>query len=251
MDQVGGVGPELLAPGQLLCLSTDYQRCGHGQAGNSWEAEPGRNLLLSLRFQPTWCPATSEFALSQALALAVARTVSEALRRAGAAQWAGRVRLKWPNDVYVADRKIAGLLLQHTLRGAYIRQTVAGVGLNVNQTTFRSDAPNPVSLRQLTGHSLSRPALLRTLLGHLRARLGQLQRAETSAAETDGTAQNNPLHQPYLRLLYRREQLCRYADAQGTFLARICGVEPTGRLLLTDQDGRLRRYAFKQVSYLP
>ena len=128
------------APFELF--TADFQTAGHGQRGTVWEAERGQNLLFSFRFHPQFLPAARQFALSEALSLAIVR----ALRPLGV-----EATVKWPNDIYVGQRKLCGMLLEHTLAGNAIATTLTGVGVNVNQTDFQGDAPNPVSLRQLLG----------------------------------------------------------------------------------------------------
>ena len=120
---------------EFVLMTTDYQTAGHGQKGTSWEAERGENLLFSFVFHPTLIPALQQFALSEALALGI---------RAALLSFVGEgITVKWPNDIYWQDKKIAGILLTHTLCGATIATTLTGVGLNVNQRTFISDAPTP------------------------------------------------------------------------------------------------------------
>ena len=143
------------APFELF--TADFQTAGHGQRGTVWEAERGQNLLFSFRFHPQFLPAARQFALSEALSLAIVR----ALRPLGV-----EATVKWPNDIYVGQRKLCGMLLEHTLAGNAIATTLTGVGVNVNQTDFQGDAPNPVSLRQLLGRSPDRAALLGEILRH-------------------------------------------------------------------------------------
>ncbi|MDE5927427.1 MAG: biotin--[acetyl-CoA-carboxylase] ligase, partial [Duncaniella sp.] len=117
------------------------QTAGRGQRGNSWEAEPGCNITLSLLLRPEGLHPARQFVISQAVSLAIADLVSHFV--------AAPVSIKWPNDIYVDDRKICGILIENTITGTSIDRTIVGIGLNVNQTEFRSDAPNPVSMRQL------------------------------------------------------------------------------------------------------
>ena len=136
---------------EFVLATTDYQTAGRGQRGNHWEAERGKNLLFGFLFHPTLVPVTHQFALSEALALAVRAALAE---HAG-----GGVTVKWPNDVYWHDYKIAGMLLEHDVCGTQIATTLTGVGINVNQTVFESDAPNPISLMKITGNHHSRAEL--------------------------------------------------------------------------------------------
>lgn len=217
--------------GQGLLLTADYQTAGHGQRGTQWESAAGRNLLFSLRFAPCGIGARGQFALSEALALSVVEALD------GTA--AGCFFVKWPNDIYWADKKIGGMLLEHTLSGGDIVTVLAGVGLNVNQERFAGAAPNPVSLFQIKGEATDRTSLLEEIMRRFDAYLCLLSHGETAR-----------LHRRYLERLYRREGLHSYRDAQGRFEARITDVAPDGTLHLTDAAGRTRHYLFKEVQFM-
>ena len=122
---------------------TDTQRAGRGQRGNSWESQPGKNLTFSLLLRPEHIPANQQFLLSQAVSLAA----TDVLNR-----YASGFSIKWPNDIYWEDKKIAGILIENVLSGSTFARSIVGIGLNINQERFISDAPNPVSLFQITGH---------------------------------------------------------------------------------------------------
>ena len=127
---------------RLHSTDSTIQTAGRGQAGNSWESEAGKNLLFGLLFHPREVEANRQFILSQAVALSICETLSD---------YAEDIRIKWPNDIYWKDRKICGMLIENTLVGRCIENCIIGAGININQQTFCSDAPNPVSLRQITG----------------------------------------------------------------------------------------------------
>lgn len=208
------------------------QSAGRGQRGNSWESEDGKNLTFSMLYRPDarFRP-SRQFSISEGVALAV----TDALARFGIS-----ASVKWPNDIYVADRKIAGILIEHSLLGSSIQYTVIGIGLNVNQALFLSDAPNPVSMVQLAGREFDLQSVLYTLADALRVRL-----AETATDE--GRA---GLHRDFHAALWRGDgRLYPFRDAATgqTFQARIDHIEPDGFLCL-EPGGR--RYAFKEVAFL-
>ncbi len=213
-----------------LLVTAEYQHAGRGAGTNSWESAAGENLLLSLRLRPVSLEACRMFSLSEVLSLSLLDTL---------AAYAEGFSIKWPNDLYHRDDKVAGMLIENSLAGSMVADSTLGLGLNVNQMRFESDAPNPVSLTQIVGQRLEREEVLRKLLTHFAQRMGQL---EGGAAEA--------LHREYCANLYRREGYHPYADAEGAFRAAIEDVEPDGHLLLRDTEGRLRRYAFKEV-HLP
>ncbi len=215
---------------EMTLVTADFQTSGRGQTGSSWESETAKNLLFSLLFHPHGVEAARQFCLAQAVALAICETLSG---------YTGNVSIKWPNDIYRKDRKICGMLIENSLTGRHIEACIVGVGVNVNQQMFRSDAPNPVSLRQVTGKEHDPVAILADIVGRF---MGYYQDIRRGDAES--VARN------YKKRLYRRKGFHPYKDAGGTFEAEIRDVEPTGHLVLADRGGVTRRYAFKEVRHV-
>ena len=208
-------------------VTAQYQEAGRGAGQNHWESQAGRNLLLSLRIHPISVQARDVFVLSEALALSIRRALQE---------YAEGFLVKWPNDLYHQDRKVAGLLIENSMAGTVVGSTIMGVGLNVNQTHFLSDAPNPVSLAQILGHEVPISEVLERFLQQFRIYYNKICAREYLS-----------LHHEYLSHLYRRTGLHPFRDRDGQFRASIADVEPDGHLILRDTAGRLRRYAFKEV----
>jgi len=218
---------ESLAEGTVVV--TNHQTQGRGQAGNSWESEPGANLTFSIILYPVSVKASDQFILSKVISLAVFDFISEIIP--------GSVSIKWPNDVYVGDKKISGILLENFIEGAYLTKTIAGIGVNINQERFLSNVPNPVSLRQLTGATYPLENCLQTL----HARIASRYRMISVNAEK--------LHSDYLRHLYRFGKLSRYS-ADGVFFdATITGVNCYGMLEMTTVTGDRREFGFKEVRF--
>lgn len=223
--------PELEAP---LMLLARCQTAGRGQRGNSWEAQPGKNLTFSVLFRPENFPAIRQFAISEAAALAVV----DFLCRYGI-----NAKVKWANDVYAGDRKICGILIQHALQGSGIAHTVVGIGINVNQLEFLSDAPNPVSMSLLTGKSYNLEQAAETIALCLERRL-------TAIYDPAG---RSLLHEEYLSRLWRNDGLPYLFIDRATdqrFRAVIEGVDPKGPISLRLPDGELRTYEFKEVGFV-
>ena len=130
----------------MVVVSTDWQTSGRGQGTNCWESERAQNLLFSVMAQPLCVSVQQQFVLSMAGALAIKEVLD---------QFSPYFSIKWPNDIYWHDRKISGTLIETSLARGQISRFVYGIGLNVNQQRFLSDAPNPVSLVQITGQPLS------------------------------------------------------------------------------------------------
>ncbi len=216
----------------LTMVEAISQPLGRGQRGNSWESEPGKNLTVSMLYHPSpEMRAAEQFAISEAVALGVVDALAD---------YGIEAKIKWPNDIYVGDRKICGILIEHSLLGTQIQHSICGVGLNVNQMKFWSDAPNPVSMAQLSDRTFDRKEVRERLARNLAKRL---QATDTLEGRTG-------LHQEFLTRLWRGDgHLYPFRDtATGEiFEARIADVEPQGFLLL---EPGYRRYAFKEVSFL-
>lgn len=233
---------------------TDRQTAGRGQRGNSWEAEPGANLTFSLLLRPQAIPAARQFELSMIVALEVAACVRRAL--AGTPD-APRVCVKWPNDIYAGDRKIAGILIENSLSGSGIERSIAGIGLNVNQRRFLSDAPNPTSIIHYTGTLTPLVPLLETLCTSI---LTALERYETAiaadSADTKAPGSEAPgdshskaretLLARYRAELWRGEGEHPFHEPGGaTFRASIASIAPDGTLTLSTG----KTYAFKEIVF--
>lgn len=223
-----------LAGGTVILARS--QSAGRGQRGNTWEAEPGKNVTMSLLLRQLPVGPRRQFAVSEAVALAVADTVEDLLGGAGGAG----VAVKWPNDIYVGDLKIAGILIECGIMGDTMTHAIAGIGLNVNQTVFRSDAPNPVSVAQLTGHDGYDVA---AIAADIAARVLACLDIESFDADA--------LHRRYLARLWRRSgtHMWRRRDSGARFMASIAGVSPEGYLTLLPESASapLPPFAFKEV----
>lgn len=207
---------------------SEYQTAGRGCGTNSWESERGKNLTFSLLIHPTEITADCQFRISEAVSLALCETLDGYVTDR-------QVSVKWPNDIYVDDCKICGMLIENRLRGRLMTDSIIGIGLNVNQREFFSDAPNPVSLVQLLGHEVALEPLLQAFLQKLEPML-QMD------PETLGKA--------YRNRLYRREGEHEYRDGKGLFRAKLLNVLDDGRLVLLDTEGTARIYAFKEVQFV-
>ncbi|MDE6417654.1 MAG: biotin--[acetyl-CoA-carboxylase] ligase [Duncaniella sp.] len=206
------------------------QTAGRGQRGNSWEAEPGQNLTFSMMLRPEGIDAAAQFAVSEAVALGVADVLARHIP-------GEEITVKWPNDIYAGDRKICGILIENTLAGREIVRSVAGIGVNVNQRIFRSDAPNPVSMWQLTGGETP----LEPLLAEIQESILRLMEAPLG------------LNDRYCATLWRRSGMHPYIDhTRGSIpmTARILSVAPTGHITLLDDTSTPRTYAIKEITFV-
>jgi len=233
------------------CMQTDYpdlftvytfrQTAGRGQAGNSWESQPDCNLSFTTLFRIDNIGQATR--LNLFVPLAIVNALDDYLP-------AEQLTVKWPNDVYWQNRKLAGILCENAIAGSHIRFSIAGVGLNTNQQRFLSDAPNPVSLRQITGREYELEPLLDRLLASFR-RLRPLL--------DDPTA----LKDAYMARLFRRHGFHPYVEREvstaptalatatdAAFLAEIADIDEFGRLILRLPSGEQRTYHFKQIRFV-
>lgn len=218
-----------------VAVAARVQTAGRGQKGNSWEAQPGRNLTFSVGWSPDGLAARDQFSISEAVALAVVDMLAEIGIEA---------KVKWPNDIYVGDRKIAGILIEHSVTGTCIDRTVAGIGININQEVFLSEAPNPVSVIQLLGAGLQLEPLLERYVDLLGERLSQIA-DEAGRISVHGEFKDNMWRFDGLSYGFRD-------NASGeVYSGCILDVEPTGFIHIEDSaTGESHRYAFKEVEFM-
>ncbi len=210
-------------------VHTDYQSTGKGQQGNSWESERGKNLLFSILLFPQNIKANEQFIISQTVSLAVADFLS---------QYTDNITIKWPNDIYWKDKKICGILIENTLQGEQIKDSVCGIGVNINQEVFESSAPNPVSLKQITSQEYNLQVLLKQIKEYLSHYHSLLKQNDFDS-----------IRNKYKSMLYRKDGYYLYNDGIQDFSARIKEIEINGMLVLETSNRIERRFAFKEIIY--
>lgn len=206
---------------------TFRQTNGRGQATNIWESEDNSNLTFSLILRPDFLPASAQFLLSQVVSLGLAEYLSTETEG---------VAIKWPNDILIKERKIAGMLIENSIMGNNIAWTVAGIGLNLNQQNFRDYLPQAVSLTNITGKIYNPEKVLDGLFSAIMAKYSILI-----------TGQTNVIQEQYLRKLFRINEWWHYRAEGKTFEARITGTDEYGRLMLEDRNGEVTIWPFKGV----
>ena len=219
-----------LNPDEITVVTAEFQTAGKGQGKNTWESNHGENLLFSLLCHPKHVPAKRQFILSKAIALAI----RDALQT-----YIGRIDIKWPNDIYWHHHKLGGILIECTLSGTTVKDCIIGVGIDVNQREFENLTKNPISIYQILHREIDRENLLHTIIDDFCHYLHIIEEGHYDSIAAD-----------YMNTLYRRNGYHLYRDAGGEFLARFITIEPSGRLVLMDEDGMLRHYAFKEVKFM-
>lgn len=217
--------------GKVMTVAVaEHQTAGRGQGTNHWESEAGQNLLFSIMVRPEALPVQRQFVMLEAGALAIKDVLEE---------YAGGITIKWPNDVYWHDKKISGTLSECTVSRGMTGRCIIGTGININQQEFTDYAPNPVSLRQITGHNTDRTELLGKLLARFSEYLGMVN-----------ARRYDDIDRMYAGALYRKEGVFEYEDAAGRFMAEIERIEPNGHIVLKRTDGSTSTYAFKEVKFV-
>ncbi len=228
-NQILSEMPPVQLAGCGKAVVTFVQTQGKGQRGNTWLSEPGKNIHYSLQYGPNNIPSHNQFLISQAVSLVVKTFLNE---------YTTGITIKWPNDIYWKDKKLGGILIEHQIKGSYVEQSIIGIGLNINQTTFPSELPDAVSLSGITGQTYDLTVLTQKLHQSLCKELDAL----TMEQEED-------IQRFYVNNLYHRDGFHPYSDINGPFDARICGIGAQGNLLLELEDGSVRTYTFKEVQY--
>jgi BirA family transcriptional regulator, biotin operon repressor / biotin---[acetyl-CoA-carboxylase] ligase len=211
-------------------IITDSQIDGRGQGLSKWESESGKNLTFSIVLYPDFIEVGNQFELSKVISLGVVDFLSS---------FTPAVSIKWPNDIYIGNSKVAGILIENSIRINKISSSIIGIGLNVNQQLFKGDAPNPVSLSQITQQSYDLEEMLLQLCAKIDFRYRQLAAKEILKIDDD-----------YAAILYRRDLWAPYLDENGNFEGRLLGVDQIGRLQIETRLGEINRYQFKEVTFL-
>ena len=212
------------------------QTAGRGQRGNPWESEPGKNLTVSIVVRPDNISAGDQFLICRAVSVALVQLLDRVLPRGLEAE------IKWPNDIYVGDKKICGILIENSLTGSTIDRSILGIGLNVNQCDFVSDAPNPVSIINLNGG-------VEIELAPLVEMLWSLVDENLRLCSTESGRQK--LTENYNSRLWRRTGYHTFAYPDGQrFMALIKSIGDNGVMTLEHRDGATQSFAFKEVQFV-
>ncbi|MDQ1296642.1 MAG: BirA family transcriptional regulator, partial [Bacteroidota bacterium] len=209
---------------------TDFQSGGRGQAGNKWESGKGKNLLFSIILYPDTIKPEDQFILSMSVSLGICDFLDTNLE--GAA-------IKWPNDIYVRNDKIAGILIENSVMGDTIESCITGIGLNINQVTFPPGIPNAVSLKIVTGKEYAPDKCLNEVLSLLDLRYRQLLYGDRTI-----------IRQEYVSRLYRLNEWHHFRRKGSVFKGRIKDVLPSGKLKIEEGSGKMSEFGFREVEYV-
>ena len=211
-------------------VTADEQTCGRGQQSKKWESEFGKNLLVSLLLYPD-IQAKKQFTICQYVSIAIADFIKETCS-------IPNVYIKWPNDIYINNKKAAGILIEHFIRGEIINYSIVGIGLNINQTVFSSSLPNATSLCLETGQKYEPIECMKTMI----ERMKQTEKLSEDELKTR-----------YLSYLYKKDEFSNFIIhriSDNPVSLMIKSVNELGLLELLDKNNNPHCYAFNEIVYL-
>lgn len=217
-------------PSEGLVITAALQSRGRGHQQNTWESEKGKNLLMSVLLQPKNLPASELFFLNMCICLAVHKTLEKHAVT-------GNLHIKWPNDIYLNNKKIAGILCENTLNQDMVKNCVAGMGINVNQQRFIHT--QAISLFQVLQRETDLQIFCLEVLESIRHFYTLLNEKQYAV-----------IRNLYVDRLWLWQTPAPFEDKEGKFTGRITGIDQWGRLLIQKEDGTLQHYQHKEVSFL-
>ena len=212
----------------------DHQSAGRGMGKNRWESEAGKNLLFSIALNVNFLEAENQFKISQAVAVSMVETLSQFIDN-------HKLFIKWPNDIYFGDKKLAGMLIQNTIEGKMMGVSIIGIGLNVNQLEFSKDIPNPISMKVITGEEYDLKELLNLLITNIQSSVESLRFEKCQ----------NEINEKYISKSYRFGIWSDYFYQNEVKMLIITGFDKYGRLLLHDKEGAEIVCDVKELQFFP
>jgi BirA family biotin operon repressor/biotin-[acetyl-CoA-carboxylase] ligase len=218
------------SPREGTIIHTNYQSNGKGQQGNRWESENGKNLLFTAILYPEMILPWKQFLISMALSLGICDFLEREIKNCV---------IKWPNDIYVTGKKIAGILIESSISGNIISNSIAGIGLNVNQVRFPAFLPEAVSMSMITSRIYDTGCCLSLLASHLDNRYKQLI-----------AGQETGIRDEYISRLYKYTVWSQFRDSTGEFTGRIISVTEQGLLRIEKEADQIQDYGFREIDYI-
>ena len=217
-----------------MVVVASHQTAGRGMGKNQWESEAEKNLLFSIALNVNYLEAENQFKISQAVSVAIVETLSQFIDNQ-------RLFIKWPNDIYFGDKKLAGMLIQNTIEGRMMGISIIGIGLNVNQLEFSKDIPNPISMKQISGKDFDLKNLLNILITNIKSTVESIRSIENQEI----------INQKYVSKSYRFGIWSDYFYQNQAKRLKINGFDKYGRLLLQDEEGAEIVCDVKELQFFP
>lgn len=211
-------------------ITADYQSGGRGQRERHWQSTPKENLLCTYILKPTWLQIDQQFLLNKAIALAAHDT-------ADAFSPGSFIRIKWPNDILLENKKLSGILVENTVQSGHIVSTLAGIGFNVNQDNFDKGAGNPVSLKVELGVEIDVNHVLKTLSSFLEAWYLRLKSGKFDQIE-----------KAYDAALWRKDEWQFWQSNDRVFEGKIVRCDHQGKLVIMDKSNQEFKFSHGEVS---
>ena len=208
-----------------------YQNSGRGQKGNTWESEYGKNVLMSMVFFPEFLSVEDQFLISKIVSIGIVEYLRGQI---------SDVTIKWPNDIYVRNQKITGILIENSVKRDHIVTSVVGIGLNTNQLTFNSNLPNPVSMKILTGMDYDIKEVAAKVADSISKWYRLLQNGKVGIID-----------ETYFFYLYKANEWHFFYNKNLEFEGKITGIGQFGKLIIEDRSGKKEEYYFKEIEYIP
>lgn len=205
-------------------LFAGHQTSGRGQFSKSWQSEPDQNILASILLKPKSFPTDRMFEINIAVTLGLFDLLDK--------HFPGRVKIKWSNDILVEDKKIAGILIENQMGSTHLTRTIAGIGLNINQTDFGPGLPHATSVKLLTGFDQDTNTWKKNLLKHINH---YYIRILNGLSESD--------EKKYIQKLYGFGEWIFWETQIGKMEAKVAGVDKSGQLLLTTRGGNMKAWS--------
>jgi BirA family biotin operon repressor/biotin-[acetyl-CoA-carboxylase] ligase len=212
-------------------VSADEQTAGKGMGSNSWESEVGKNLTFSLAVDMGFLPAERQFLLSEAVPLGIVEVLDKLLPTE-------KLCIKWPNDIYYGNRKLAGILINSTIKANMMDISIIGIGLNVNQMHFQDWPTHPISMKMITGEDYDLQLLLEQIAEHIIIKVEQLK------------SDPNSIEQAYLKRLFRYRTWADYEVGGKVLRLFMTGIDPFGRLQLVDEQQTFYTFDIKEIKFV-
>lgn len=222
---------KVTAEGLVIIAKT--QTAGKGSGNNKWESESNKNLTFSIILHPMFINIASQFIITQVISLAITDYLMEAIKNK-------TITIKWPNDIYINNSKICGILIENIVKGNIYETAIVGIGLNVNQTLFSKELPNPTSLRIESDKYFDLDKTLNNLLLKINKRYNQLLSKDFALIEDE-----------YLKNLYRFNQIHKFKYKGITINAKIIGINRFGMLKLKNsKDNKIIECNFNDIDFI-
>jgi len=238
IDSTNSYASQLLGqikPPEGTLIYTFDQQNGRGQRGNTWETEPNKNVASSFILYPSFLQAGKQFLLNKIVSLAVADLMAELIQPSDKTR---EIRIKWPNDIYVGSKKIAGILIENTLRENNIQNAIVGIGLNINQTAFNADI-NATSMSLIMNKEFDLMQVLEKLSGFIEARYLQLKGNKLESIDAS-----------YLQNLYQLNEWHNYTSNNQLFEGKIIGISAIGKLQVQLKTTEIKEFDLKEIKFV-